>query len=63
MDIKDEDLGSVEKKLEEITNKAEKTKRVVSVCGRDFDNTEENLSRLFNHMKVKYMMIPCQISI
>lgn len=51
IDIKDEDLSSVEKKLEEIKNKAEKTKRVVGVCGKDFDNTEDNLSQLFNHIK------------
>ena len=51
MDIKDEDLSSVEKKLEEIKNKAEKTKRVVSVCGKDFDNTGDNLSQLFNHIE------------
>lgn len=51
MDIKDEDLSSAEKKLEEIKNKAEKTKRVVSVCGKDFDNTEDNLSQLFNHIE------------
>lgn len=51
MDIKDEDLSNVEKKLEEIKNKAEKTKRIVSVCGRDFDNTEENLSQLFKHIE------------
>ncbi|MBU2521052.1 MAG: DUF3883 domain-containing protein [Proteobacteria bacterium] len=51
MDIKDEDLSSFEKKLEEIKNKAEKTKRVVSVCGKDFDNTEDNLSQLFNHIE------------
>lgn len=51
MDIKDEDLSSVEKKLEEIKNKAEKTKRVESVCGKDFDNTEDNLSQLFNHIE------------
>lgn len=51
MDIKDEDLSSVEKKLEEIKNKAEKTKRVVSVYGKDFDNTEDNLSQLFNHIE------------
>ena len=51
MNIKDEDLSSVEKKLEEIKNKAEKTKRVVSVCGKDFDNTEDNLSQLFNHIE------------
>lgn len=50
MDIKDEDLISVEKELEEIKNKAEKTKRVVSVCGKDFDNTEDNLLELFNHI-------------
>jgi len=51
MDIKDEDLSSVEKKLEEIKNKAEKTKRVVSVCGKDFDNTEDSLSQLFDHIE------------
>ena len=51
MDIKDKDLSSVEKKLEEIKNKEEKTKRVVSVCGKDFDNTEDNLSQLFNHIE------------
>ncbi len=51
MDIKDEDLSSFEKKLEEIKNKAEKTKRVVSVCGKNFDNTEDNLSQLFNHIE------------
>ena len=51
MDIKDEDLGSVEKKLEEIENEAEKTKRVVNVCGKYFDNTEDNLSQLFNHIE------------
>ena len=51
MDIKDEDLNSVEEKLEELKNKAEKIKRVVSVCGKDFDNTEDNLSQLFNHIE------------
>lgn len=53
MDIKDEDLSGVEKKLEEIKNKGEKTKRVESVCGKDFDNTEDNLSQLFNHIEGK----------
>lgn len=51
MDIKGEDLSTVEKELEEIKNKAEKTKRVVKVCGKDFDNTEDNLSQLFNHIE------------
>ena len=51
MDIKDEDLSSVEKKLEEIKNKAEETKRVISVCGKNFDNTEDNLLQLFNHIE------------
>lgn len=51
MVIKDEDLSSVEKKLEEIKNKEETTKRVVSVCGRKFDNTEDNLSQLFHHIE------------
>lgn len=51
MDIKDEDLNSVEEKLEELKNKAEKIKRVVSVCGKDFDSTEDNLSQLFYHIK------------
>ena len=37
--------------VEEIKNKAEKTKRVVSVCGKNFDNTEDNLSQLFNHIE------------
>lgn len=53
MDIKGEDLSTVEKKIEEIKNKAEKTKRVVNVCGKDFDNTEDNLSQLFNHIEDK----------
>ena len=51
MGIKDEDLNRVEEKLEELKNKAEKKKRVVSVCGKDFDNTEDNLSQLFNHIE------------
>lgn len=51
IDIKDEDLGSVEKEIEKIKNMAEKTKRVISVCGKDFDNTEDNLSQLFNHIE------------
>lgn len=53
MDIKDKDLSSVEKKLEEIKNMAETTKRIVSVCGKEFDNTEDNLSQLFNHIEGK----------
>ncbi|MBW2554090.1 MAG: hypothetical protein JRE20_08195, partial [Deltaproteobacteria bacterium] len=51
MGVKDEDLSSVERKLEEIRNKEEKTKRVVSVCGKDFDNTDDNLSQLFKHIE------------
>lgn len=51
MDIRDEDLNSIEKNLEEIKNREEKTKRVESVCGKDFDNTEDNLSQLFNHIE------------
>ncbi len=51
MDTKGEDLSSAEKKLEERKNEEEKTKRVVSVCGKAFDNTEDNLSQLFNHIE------------
>ncbi|WDN91029.1 hypothetical protein BuS5_04001 (plasmid) [Desulfosarcina sp. BuS5] len=50
IDIKDEDLNGTEEKLEEMKNRAEKRKRVVSVCGKDFDNTEDNLSQLYNHI-------------
>ena len=51
MGIKDQDLCSADKKLEEIKNRAEQTKRVVSVGNKDFDNTEDNLSQLFNHIE------------
>ena len=51
INIKEEELKRVEGTLEEIKNRSEKRKRVVSVCGKDFDNTEENLPQLFNHIE------------
>ncbi|TRZ90665.1 MAG: DUF3883 domain-containing protein [Methanosarcinales archaeon] len=51
--ISDEEINSAEKKLDELKNKAEKERRVVRVCGKDFDNTEENLSQLFSHIEAE----------
>ncbi len=51
VDIRSEEIDNAEKKLEEIKNKAEKQKRIVNVCGKDFDNTEDNLSQLFSHIE------------
>jgi len=51
VDIKSEDIDNAEKKLEEIKNKAKKQKRIVNVCGKNFDNTEDNLSQLFSHIE------------
>jgi hypothetical protein len=51
MDIKNEDLKGVENKLDEIKNNVEKAKKIVSVCGRKFYNSEDNLPLLFKHIE------------
>jgi hypothetical protein len=37
-------------RLEELKEKARRTKRLVKVCGRDFDGSEDNLGSLWTHI-------------
>ncbi|MGA2260031.1 MAG: DUF3883 domain-containing protein [Acidobacteriota bacterium] len=46
----DDDLAQARKRLEQRKQAVEEKKRTVSVCGREFRNTEDNLRNLWDHL-------------
>ncbi len=48
--VSPEQLDGAAEALEKARQDAERRKRLVKVCGADFDNTEDNLSALFDHI-------------
>ena len=45
-----EELGSAKERLEHQKEKVRERKRMVTVCGKDFDSAEDNLGELWNHI-------------
>jgi hypothetical protein len=48
--ITDEDLETARAKLDDYKEEQRRRKRLVGVCGGEFDNSEENLSALWSHI-------------
>lgn len=48
--LTNEALGNASAKLDALRESARRRNRVVEVCGREFDNTDENLSALWSHI-------------
>ncbi len=49
--ITDDDLANAQAKLDEYKEQLRRQKRLVRVCGKEFDNSEENLSGLWSHIR------------